>query len=149
MDGFWKAWWVFVLSAALAIFVLGLPWMSYALLGMEDVHNENPEWMSAVAGIVFAMPVGGLLSAIAAIPFVIFRDKIVSPRAPYLRPGYLLVMAYGVLLTGIYSMTLVHLGLHAFLGFIVAYESVALLTTLFSILIGRELGVFEHASPTT
>ncbi len=130
----WLAILICLFPATLATF-LGGSLISMALYGGGRAHGQS--WLSAILVLLvfcggFTIPVA-IGSSVLALPFLLAQRFIVGPRAPWLRPGYLAVIAYGPAL-------LLLAGWETGEGRIAAYyEGIALIATLLYLPLGRRM----------
>ena len=94
-----------------------------------------PVWLLLVA--IYGL-FAALIFAVLATPFLMLQRFIVGSRAPYLRPGYAVVMVYGpalvVLFTGDWTAT--------DWAICAAYEAVALIATLLYVRLAGAFALF-------
>lgn len=146
MASFWTSWKALAVSIALALFVVGLLVVAEQTADQNFSLTVNPHWMGPLMLAVIGAPLGGLAGALAALPLLWVRHWIFSPRLPFVRPGYLLVVAYGPLLIAAYQAIQGGVDLRFFLVLCIVYEVVAAIASAFYVLIGRETGAFPEVA---
>lgn len=100
----------------------------------------------AVMGIAMGLLVGaglGIVFSVLGAPLLPFQRRIVGPRFPYLRWGYLAVVVYGPLLLLVWALFEGGGAALTILWLTPVYEVVALVTTILYARIGRAGGLFD------
>lgn len=133
-----KAWLVLtfvMIPATLAAFA------GSALLSISGEFSFVAMAVGLAVGIAYCVPLALAFSVLGA-PFVFLRRWIVTPIAPHMRVGYLAVVLYGPVLLWLFQRTQGGEDF-PFGTFVVFYEVIAYLATMFFARVWRSMGMFE------
>ena len=108
--------------------------------GPAVTHGEEADRVFGILLLILYWPLLGLFCSVLGVPLLLFQKWIVGPHFPYLRWGYLAVVAYGPLLLAAWAWPWTD---RSFYWIAVIYEVVALAGTVLYARIGRSAGIFD------
>jgi hypothetical protein len=144
--GSWFAIFIALYAATVLIATAGIAALTLLSPGDGGLPNALGWFVFLLVMVLLYSLIAAAIFSVLAIPFLMLQRFIVSPRPPYLQPGYAAVMFYGPALLALFD------------GgwdpdtwkFAAVYEAVALMATLLYVRLGRHLDLFppEPEAPT-